>query len=322
VFILTVRNDGLGDLILSLPTLAALRRAHPAARLGVVVRPQQAPLLELYGDDVEVWPDDAESAQRLKRERPDVVLFLRPDRAWAARAFAARVKRRIGTRHRWQSLFFNERVSVRRRDSGRHEAECNLQVAAPLGVAPTVPPVRLTVPDRCRLSARIVLSGCGLSPGAPYVAVHPGSHSSAPNWPAGHYAGLVQRLSELGKHVLVTGGTRERELVHDVAGALGHAVDPTDLGTLAAVLQGASTVVSGSTGPMHLAAALGVPVVALFSSRSPHAPSRWGPLGDTHRVLQCDPVVHADGTTDLASLDPALVVRAVEAAGRAPRVAT
>jgi ADP-heptose:LPS heptosyltransferase len=321
LFILTVRNDGLGDLILSLPTLAALRRAHPDARLGVVVRREQVPLFELFTDRVEPWCDPP-AWSRLRNDRPDAVLFLRPDPAWAWCAFAARVRRRIGTRHRWQSLFFNERVPVRRRDSGRHEAECNALVAEPLGVGLPIPEVRLRVPQAYRIQARSQLRERGLDPGVAYAVVHPGSHGSSPNWPAGHYVELVQLLAAEGRLVLVTSGPRERELARSVAGDHGLPLEPTDLGTLAALLEGAATVVSGSTGPMHLAAALGVSVVALFSAHHPHTAARWGPRGTGHIVLSSEPVLRADGSADLASLRPRQVAEAVLRLTPAGRAAT
>jgi len=313
VNILTVRNDGLGDLLLTLPTLASLRRLYPASRLGVLVRPDCALLFELYSDPVEVWCDDASAKTRVRRDRPDVMLFLKPDPGWAKRAFLSRVPRRIGTRHRWQSLLFNERVPVHRRSSGRHEAECNALVAAPLGVTLPLPPVRLRVPPHGEERALQALTRAGQRQGESFVVIHPGSHSSAPNWPREYYSGLVERLAASGHPVIVTCGPREVELARSVAGSSGRALEPVDLVALAGVLAGALVVVSGSTGPMHLACALGVPVVALFSSRPPHTPDRWGPWGETSGssvVLQSPPVAHASGE-DLSGLAPEDVFQAV-----------
>ena len=310
--LLVVRNDGLGDLLLTLPTLAALRRAHPEAKLAIVVRPDNAAILDLYPDTVEVWCDDASARTRLREHRPDVVLFLKPDPGWAKAAFLARVPRRIGTRRRWQSLLFNERVPVRRRNSGRHEAECNGLVASPLGVTLPLPAVRLRVPPQGDQRAVALLARLGLS-NEQFVVVHPGSQGSSPNWPAASYAELVEQLTDSGVHVIVTSGPRELDLAKHVAGAKGKVPGAVDLVTLAGLLACSQVVVSGSTRPMHLASPLGRPVVALFSARPPHTADRWGPWGgmsESSVVLESAPVSHGNGE-DLSGLSTSQVLQAV-----------
>ena len=108
--------------------------------------------------------------------------------------------------------------------------------------------------------------------------LHPGASVPARAWPAERCAQAVGALAAAGNRVLVTGAPGERELTARVAGAEG--VDlggATDLRSLAAVLGGARAVVVGNTGPAHLAAAVGTPVVSLFSPVVPAA--RWAPYG-------------------------------------------
>jgi len=133
--------------------------------------------------------------------------------------------------------------------------------------------VRLPLPD---VSA---LVGTG-----PYVVVHPGTSVPARAWPPERCADAVERLAEAGHRVLVTGGLAERELTAHVAGRLG--VDlggATSLAELAGVLDSADAVVVGNTGPAHLAAAVGTPVVSLFAPTVPA--QRWAPYGVTHLLL-------------------------------------
>jgi ADP-heptose:LPS heptosyltransferase len=153
-----------------------------------------------------------------------------------------------------------------------------------------------------------------------FVAVHPGAAVPARAWPAGHHVELVRLLTERGHRVVVTGGPGERELTARVAG--GRALDlggRLGFAELAGVLERAAVTVVGNTGPAHLSAAVGTPVVSLFS---PVVPSiRWRPygvpivlLGDQHaacrlsRARQC-PV---PGHPCLASVSPLDVVEAVE----------
>ncbi len=112
----------------------------------------------------------------------------------------------------------------------------------------------------------------------PYVVVHPGAAVPARTWPAGHHAATVDLLTGRGVRVVVTGGPSERELTAAVAGSAGIDLGGrTDLAGLARVLRDAAAVVVGNTGAAHLAAAVGTPVVSLFSAVVPH--QRWAPYG-------------------------------------------
>ena len=130
----------------------------------------------------------------------------------------------------------------------------------------------------------------GGSPGLPgsYVVVHPGASVPARAWPAEHNAALVDALLEEGRHVVVTGGPSERELTAVVAGPARDGV--TDLGgrtsfaELAEVIAGGDCIVVGNTGPAHLAAAVGTPVVSPFAPTVPAV--RWRPWAVPHELLR------------------------------------
>lgn len=112
----------------------------------------------------------------------------------------------------------------------------------------------------------------------PYIVVHPGATAPARAWPALHHAATVELLQAAGHRVVVTGGPGETSLTATVAGPsarnLGGA---TDVRTLAGILAGAAVVITGNTGPAHLAAAVGTPVVCLFAPVVPAI--RWAPYG-------------------------------------------
>lgn len=154
----------------------------------------------------------------------------------------------------------------------------------------------------------------------PYIVVHPGASAPARAWPPLHHAAAVELLEGAGHRVVVTGGPAETKLTATVAGP--SALDlggRTDLRTLAGVLARASVLVTGNTGPAHLAAALGTPVACLFSPVVPAI--RWAPygvpleiLGDqdapckSSRATEC-PI---PGHPCLASVSPEQLVEAVE----------
>jgi ADP-heptose:LPS heptosyltransferase len=123
--------------------------------------------------------------------------------------------------------------------------------------------------------------------GGPYVVVHPGASVPARTWPAERHAALVHGLARMGQRVVVTGGPDERKLTAFVAGAPRSGVVDlgglTTLAQLADVLAEAAVVVVGNTGPAHLAAAVGTPVVSLFAPVVPAA--RWRPWRVPHVLL-------------------------------------
>jgi len=132
--------------------------------------------------------------------------------------------------------------------------------------------------DDGRLAVRSVPDASQLVGVGPYVVVHPGASVPARAWPAEHHRALVRLLAGRGVRVVVTGGPAERALTARVAGTSGIDLGGrTDLMTLAGVLARASAVIVGNTGPAHLAAAVGTPVVSLFSPVVPA--SRWAPFG-------------------------------------------
>jgi ADP-heptose:LPS heptosyltransferase len=164
-----------------------------------------------------------------------------------------------------------------------HEVERALSLAATLGYA--------AARDDCRwLAVRRPAAGRPGLPAGPYVVVHPGASVPARAWPADRHAALVRELAGCGRRVVVTGGPGETALTAQVAAAApGAALDlggRTDLAELAEVLAGASVVVVGNTGPAHLAAAVGTPVVSLFAPTVPAV--RWRPWGVPHELLHVD----------------------------------
>jgi len=123
-----------------------------------------------------------------------------------------------------------------------------------------------------------------------YVVVHPGASVPARAWGGQRNAELVDALVAVGRSVVVTGGPEETELAGRVAGdprdAVVNLAGTTTLAQLAAVLAGADAIVVGNTGPAHLAAAVGTPVVSLFAPTVPAA--RWRPWGVAHELLSID----------------------------------
>jgi ADP-heptose:LPS heptosyltransferase len=174
-------------------------------------------------------------------------------------------------------------LDVRHADPGDvHESRRALSVAAAAGFA-------LPAGDDGRLRVRAAPPPFPL-PAAPFVVVHPGASVPARAWAPERHAALVDALATAGRHVVVTGGPDERALTAAVAGpARPQVLDAggaTSLAQLAGVVAHAAAVVVGNTGPAHLAAAVGTPVVSLFAPTVPAV--RWRPWMVPHELLRLD----------------------------------
>ena len=283
--VLLVRPDGIGDEILSLPVATALRRMMPGARLSFLSSAYAAPVLAHHQDLDEVLTVTGQERLgelvRLFKRNVDAAIFLKPFRRLMTAAWLARVPLRVGTGYRWYSFLLNRRVYEHRSDFSRHESAYNLGLLRGLGLFPgEVTPPRLVVTDKEREWGRSLLGESSRL----RVVVHPGGFSSR-LWKPVHYRNLVLHLAQAGREVLLTGNAAERDKFRMEAGISQWPNGVRDLmGTLTirqlmAVITESHAVVSLATGPMHLAAALGIPTVSIFDPRRNNSPTRWQPLG-------------------------------------------
>jgi len=285
VNILLVRPDGIGDEILSLPVATELRRLMPDACVSFLSSAAAAPVLAHHPDLDEVWTLTGQERLgelvRMFRRGVHAAVFLKPFKKLMAAAWLARVPLRVGTGYRWYSWLLNRRVYEHRSDFSRHESAYNLGLLRGLGLSPgNGSSPRLVMTDEEREWARTFLG----ERTAPRALIHPGGFSSRV-WKPVHFRDLILRLSSEGREVVLTGSASERDkfradtqvsewpaLVRDLMGQL-------TLRQLMAVIAESHVVVSAATGPMHVAAALGVPTVSLFDPRRNQSPTRWRPLG-------------------------------------------
>jgi ADP-heptose:LPS heptosyltransferase len=291
------RTDALGDLIVSLPVMARLQSRMPAAEIHWLVKPATAPVLAgLAGvAGVHHRSDDRELGELMAQMKFDAVLALShrdPQVITAARSAGVpiRVARSRG-RQIWQASHV---LWKGRYGSGRHEATNVLDFLSPWGFqggAPVLPELATTEAERERGRAELA-SGAD---GRPVLgAVLRGSGSGAcpsPEW------------WERALRVVEAAGWRTLVLSPAEAGPL----PPAGLRELMGRLQACTAVIGPSTGPVHLAAALGVPVLCLMGLRAHHGPDRWTPLGRRVQVLQY-PGPEADLGAGMDRLEPAALL--------------
>lgn len=315
--LLIVRLGSMGDIIHTLPAVATLRRAYPCATIGWAVERRWAVLLSsgaaLDGhcspekplvDTVHIvdtfawrsallsgktWREFRDALGQLRDVRYDIAIDFQG--AWKSAILAqlSRVPRRIGftqPREKPATLFYTQRVAAR----GRHIVEQNISLAEELcgpGQSPT-PSEQACFPlPRDPAAERAIeqqLHAHGLHS---FALVNPGAGWGAKCWPAERYAEVVSALALHGLRAIVNFGPGEEQLARDVERAAnGVAIAmPATVGELIALCRRARICFGGDTGPVHLAAAVGVPVVALFG---PTDPARNRPYSSRTIVLRSE----------------------------------
>ena len=296
---IVARTDKIGDLVLSLPVAEAIKDSNSAARVTFVVSPVTMDLARAcpFIDDVIPYEESGTSphritrlAREMRKRKPGVGICLRPTFRVALAMVLAGISTRAGTAYRYYSALFNRPVREHRRFAERHELEYNLGIlAAVLKIKdrPYLP--RIVVPEASKLYARKALAERGLVEKG-FVIVHPGSAKSARNLPLAAYARVADAIeADLRVRVLVTAGKDQADIVaemdsHRKTKSLALVGAPTLL-DLVGVIGAARLFISGSTGPMHLASAVGTPTLSFFSPVRSCSPRRWQPTGSHTRII-------------------------------------
>lgn len=286
--ILVLRGGAVGDFILTLPVLQALREAWPEARIELAGYPEIAELARLAG-----WADRVVSLHQARIARlytlkgpldPELREYLRSfDRIVAClHDPEGSVARNLGESGVRDVLLFSP-VGPE-----IHAADHLLApLARELGLdaAPAVP--RLPLPDAPRADARARLKALGLR--TPPLALHPGSGSPAKAWPLDRFMELAKRRQAAGRETIFLTGEADTALEPELesfcrAGGVPR-LRGEPLVSVAAILSVCEAFVGNDSGPTHLAAALDVPTVAMFGSTDP---AIWGPRGGKIRILRAE----------------------------------
>ena len=290
------RTDAIGDVVLTLPVCGRLKELYPGCRVVLIGRSYTAAVAAacpwvddfLNFDELQQLPAPQQVAV-LRQFSAAAIIHVFPNRLLARLAQQARIPVRIGTRNRWQHwLTCNRLVALSRRHSPLHEAQLNLQLLRPLGGAAENPLpavaslVRLDAAEPLAEPWQQLLAQC--QAGQLNVILHPRSRGSAREWGLDNFAHLARLLHQAGHRVFVTGTGAEGEelatwLRENAAFLAADLTGQLSLPQFIAFIAAADGLVAGSTGPLHLAAALSRHALGLYPPIRPMHPGRWGPLG-------------------------------------------
>jgi heptosyltransferase-1 len=335
----------MGDILHALPAVTALRQAHPEWVFDWVVEPRWQALLKaeesigrglgqplvdhIHLAPTREWRKAPLSHQTLhgikalrttlKAGEYDAVIDLQGAIRSAVIARLAGCRRVIGAEKSWEwpaRWLYSERVATH----GVHVIEQNVELASAIAgdkltaVAPWMP----FDPAAEAWATGVLATQTGAQGGKqPSILINPGAGWGAKRWPVQRYDAVAQGLIDLGFRILVNAGPGEEKLAEVIARGTGGAAVPLDctLAQLIAITRRVALVVGGDTGPLHLACALGKPVVGIYG---PTDPSRNGPFGTQFKVLR-SPLSRRDHSRrespeiGLLTIQPDDVLRAVDA---------
>jgi heptosyltransferase-2 len=300
-----IAPNWLGDAVMALPAIADVRRALPEATVTVAARAAVAPLFEMVAE-----VDVLDAGASLRRQRFDAALLLPNSFHAALIARLAGIPERWGYRTDGRGLLLTRAIrragpgaSARQRRWGGgvgaplHQAAYYQRLVRELGFGNGPPEPHISVPPRVTTAADALLLESGWSGHAPLAAIAPGAaYGGAKRWPPDRFASLAHAFVCDDVQTVIVGSQADRgtadEVIrafHSTSGTPERAVPAplnlvgrTDLLTLAGVLAASRALVTNDSGAMHLAAAIGIPVTAVFGPTDERATR---PLGSAHAVV-------------------------------------
>ncbi len=291
--IIISRTDSIGDVVLTLPMAAVLKKFFPAANIGFIGKAYTKPVISAcrYIDAFIDREDFLAQPVTICGAAPDAILHVFPDPAIANRARRLGIPLRIGTTNRiYHWLTCNKLVKLSRRHSNLHEAQLNLKLLEPFGYKENLSLQQIG--HLFGLSRLQPLPGQFaqlLHPAKFNLVLHPKSQGNGREWGLDNFVELIRMLDKDRYHIFISGTEKERPLLQPLFKEAGNRVtDITgamNLDTFIAFIAGADGLVASGTGPLHIAAALGKAAMGIFPPIRPIHPGRWAPLGPKAAVF-------------------------------------
>ncbi len=303
--ILIVRTDRLGDVILSTPVIKNLRRHYPDSYIAFMCRPYTRQALEgnPYLDEVIVYdkygsqkslPESIKFAFKLKKKKFDLALILHPTNRTHLIAFLAGIPKRVGWDKKLKFLL-TDKLKQNKDQGIKHESEYNLDFLRYLGIPTTEKELYFPLREKENKRVNEILEKNSINKEDKIVVVHPSASCPSKRWPQDKFIELIKIINkgQKTKTIVITSADQKQfgeKIIKET-----EAIDLRGLLTIsetASLLNKASLLISCDSGPVHIAAALGVPVISIFGrNQAGLAPQRWTPLGNKsyffHKNVGC-----------------------------------
>ncbi len=298
--ILIVRTDRIGDVVLTLPMASVLKKHFPGCRVTFLLR-EYTKVLAAENEFIdEVITLDNENYKKgllktfsfIKNENFDTVITVFPRFRFALIFFLAGIKRRIGSGYRWYSFLFNNRVFEHRKYGEKHELIHNINLLKALGIEETINEKNcvfgLKPSDENKTMVLNYLQDVKIDISKPIMIFHPGSGGSAIDLPTDKMKELILRTeAQFDVNIILTGDKQEISICESLS--CGNKVfnfcGKFNLGGLIALIDLSFLLIANSTGPIHIAAALGKNVIGFYPKIKSASPVRWGPYTGNKQIF-------------------------------------
>lgn len=297
--ILVVRTDRIGDVVLTLPIANIIKKHFPDSRVSFLIRKYTKSLCEnnLFINEI-ITLDEADGKTKIFsnirkiKKKFDTAIVAYPTFRIALILFLAGIKTRIGSGYRWYSFLFNKKIYEHRKISEHHELEYNIRLLKAIGVEEEVSPSTVLFNlHSSPLSRQFVekeFSSRSVNLLNKLIIIHPGSGGSSIDLPPDQMKRLVYLMAqELDVEILITGSKTEKELCESlvVNEKTKNLSGLFDLPELIALIEKSDLMIANSTGPIHIAAALGKYVIGFYPKIISCSDKRWGPYTNNKKIF-------------------------------------
>ncbi len=302
--ILIIRTDRIGDVLLSTPAIKAVRDAYPNAHVAIMVRPYAEDIVEgnPYLDEVILYDKDGEHKNwlgmlrfvgELRRKKFDTALILHPTNRSNLIPFLAGIPERVGYDKKFGTLL-TKRLKDLKHLGEKHETDYNLEVLRAVGIEAKDKVLYMPIKkeDEKVIDRFFMLNN--LNEGNGVIAFHPGASCPSKRWSAYRFGRVADELIDKYKFkVVIIGGPQDVETVKQMHMAMLNTPiilsEEHSLGEVAALLKRCKIFISNDSGPVHIAVAVGTPVISIFGRSDPGlSPKRWAPIGEKDIVIHKD----------------------------------
>ncbi|MES2513449.1 MAG: glycosyltransferase family 9 protein [Bacteroidota bacterium] len=298
--IIISRTDSIGDVVLTLPMAGIIKQAFPQSKIIFLGRNYTKDVIGLshYVDEFISFDNilklsEQERIQAFKKLNATHIIHVFPVKKIAVLAKKAAVKNRIGTTNRlWHWFTCNIKIRLSRKNSDLHEAQLNAKLLAPFNITTDFSLEELAsfygftkIPELEKQYSMLIDTS------KTNIILHPKSKGSAREWGLINFSKLISELDKTKFTVYISGTQQEGELLKELIAKHPEAIDITgklSLQQFIAFINRCDALIAASTGPLHIASALGKKAIGLFAPMRPIHPGRWQPIGVKANYLVLD----------------------------------
>jgi len=301
--LLIIRTDRIGDVVLTLPLAQIVKKYYPECKVSLLLTEYTKTLAaeNPYIDEILILRTENKKVSLVKnlsvleRHHFDSCIVVSPSFIMALIVFLSEIKLRIGTGYRWYSFLFNSKIFAHRKFAEKHELEFNIDMLKPLGIDYTPKKEELDYSIKAdnvsHIETESLFAEEKINPRKPIIIIHPGSGGSSVDYPASKFKELIELIMQIpGTQVILTGSEQEINLcsLMEIPGKTKNFAGKLSLARLIALIEKSHIFIANSTGPLHLAAALGKYVIGFYPNQLACSSKRWGPYSDKGFVFTPD----------------------------------